>query len=103
MYGKIDTDKLVKWNLRKSYSAEELGIEAGMWDYVMKDGSLKTVEDLENICTRVFDKMNKPSLIFGKLYTASEIARGVTWEDWDNYVKDTLSTMCTEGIIRRIN
>lgn len=48
----------------------------------------------------VFDKANKPSLIFGKVYTASQVAREVAWDD---YVKDTLSTMCVEGIIRRIN
>lgn len=103
MDGKIDTDKLVEWDLRKSYSADELGIGSDMWDFVMKDGTLKTLEDLEDSCTRIFDKMNKPTLIFGKVYTASEIAREVAWEDWDNYVKDTLASMCVEGITRRIN
>lgn len=103
MYGKIDTDKLVEWDLRKSYTADELGTEAGMWDYVMKDGALKTIEDLETVCAGVFDKMNSPTLIFGRVYTASEIAREVAWEDWDNYVKDTLANMCVEGLARRIN
>lgn len=103
MHGKIDTDKLVAWDLRKSYSADELGIEPDMWDYVMKDGSLKTLEDLEDICTRIFDKMNKPTLIFGKVYPASEITREVAWDDWNNYLKDTLANMCVEGITRRIN
>ena len=59
----------------------------------MKDGSLKTLEDA---CARVFDEANKPSLIFGRVYTASEVV-------WDDHVKDTLSTGCVEGIIRRIN
>ena len=103
MYGKIDPELLVDWDLRRSYTADELGIEANMWDYVMKDGSLKTIEDLEDSCTRVFDKANKPSLIFGKVYTASQVAREVAWDDWNDYVKDTLSTMCVEDIIRRIN
>ena len=104
MYGKIAPELLVDWELRKSYSPEELGIEPDLWDYVMKDGSLKTIEDLEeDACTRAFDKANKPSLIFGKVYTASQVAREVAWDDWNNYVKDTLSTMCVEGTIRRIN
>lgn len=48
----------------------------------------------------MFDKANKASIIFGRVYPASQVAREVTWND---YVKDTLSTMCVEGIIRRIN
>lgn len=103
MHGKINPELLVDWELRKSYSPEELGIEPDMWDYVMTDGSLKTLEDLEDTCTRVFDKEHKPSLIFGKIYPASEIAREIAWEDWNNYVKDTLANMCVEGIARRIN
>lgn len=103
MYGKIDPELLVNWELRKSYSSEELGIEPDLWDYVEKDGSLMTLESFEDACTRVFDKMNEPILIFGKVYTASQIAREVTWDEWNNYVKDTLSNMCVEGIIRRIN
>ena len=103
MYGKIDPELLVDWELRKSYSPEELGIEPDLWDYVKKDGSLMTIESLEDTCTRVFDKMNKTILIFGRCYTASQIAREVAWNDWNDYVKDSLSTMCVEGIIRRIN
>lgn len=67
-----------------------------MWDYVKKDGSLMILESLEDACTRAFDNTNKASIIFGKVYTAREVA-------WDDYVKDTLSAMCVEGIIRRIN
>ena len=103
MYGKIDPELLVDWELRKSYSSEDLGIEPGLWDYVKKDGSLMTLESLEDVCVRMFDKANKASLIFGRVYPASEIAREVAWDDWNDYVKDTLSTMCVEGIIRRIN
>ena len=103
MYGKIDPELLVDWELRKSYSSEELGIEPDLWDYVKKDGSLMTLESLEDACTRVFDKANKASLIFGRPYTASEIAREVAWDDWNDYVNDSLSAMCVEGIIRRIN
>ena len=103
MYGKIDPELLVDWELRKSYSSEELGIEPGLWDYVKKDGSLMTLESLEDVCTSVFDNANKASIIFGKVYTASEIAREVAWDDWNDYVADTLSTMCVEGVIRRIN
>lgn len=103
MYGKIAPELLVDWELRKSYSSEDLGIEPGLWDYVKKDGSLMTLESLEDACARVFDNANKHCLIFGKVYTASQIAREVAWGDWNDYVKDTLSTMCVEGIIRRIN
>ena len=103
MYGKIDPELLVDWELRKSYSSEELGIEPDLWDYVKKDGSLMTLESLEDTCVHVFDKANKASRIFGKVYTASQVAREVAWDDWNDYVKDTLLTMCVEGIIRRIN
>lgn len=103
MYGKIDPELLVDWELRKSYSSKDLGVEPGMWDYVKKDGSLMTHESLEDACVHVFDKANKPSLIFGKAYTASQVAREVAWDDWNDYVRDTLSAMCVEGIIRRIN
>ena len=103
MYGKIDPELLVDWELRKSYSFEELGIEPDLWDYVKKDGSLVTFESLEDACVHEFDKANRPRIIFGKVYTASQVAREVAWDDWNDYVKDTLSAMCVEGIIRRIN
>lgn len=103
MYGKTNPELLVDWELRKSYSSEELGIEPGLWDYVKKDGSLMTFESLEDVCVRAFDKANKTSLIFGKAYTASQVAREVAWDDWNDYVEDSLSAMCVEGIIRRIN
>ena len=103
MYGKINPELLVDWELRKSYTPDELGVEPDLWDYVKKDGSLMTIETLEDACTRAFDKANKPTLIFGKVYTASQIAREVAWNDWNDYVKDTLSAMRIEGIIRRIN
>ena len=103
MCGNIAPELLVDWELRKSYSPEDLGIEPGLWDYVKKDGSLMTLESFEDACTRMFDKANKPSLILGKPYTASQIAREVAWDDWNDYVHDTASTMCVEGTIRRIN
>ena len=103
MYGKIDPELLVDWELRKSYSSEDLGIEPDLWDYVKKDGSLTTLESLEDACTREFDKKHKPSLIFGRTYTASQVAREVAWDDWNDYVNDLLSAMCVEGVIRRIN
>lgn len=103
MYGKIDPELLVDWGLRKSYSPEELGIEPDLWDYVKKDGSLMTLESLEDTFVRVFDEENKASIIFGRVYLASEIAREVAWDDWNDYVGDSLSAMCVEGIIRRIN
>ena len=103
MYEKIDPELLADWDLRKSYSAEELGIEPGLWDYVKKDGSLTTFESLEDACVQVFDKANKASLIFGRVYLASQVAREVAWDDWNDYVNDSLSVMCAEGIIRRIN
>lgn len=53
MYGKIDPELLVDWELRKSYSSEELGIEPDLWDYVKKDGSLATLETLEDTRARV--------------------------------------------------
>lgn len=54
MYGKIGLEPLVDWELRKSYSSEELGVEPDLWDYVKKDGSLGTFESLvEGIIRRI--------------------------------------------------
>lgn len=103
MHEKINPELLVEWELRKSYTPEELGIEPDLWDYVKKDGTLLTLENLEDACTRAFDKTNKPTLIFGRTYPASQIAREVAWNDWNDYMKDSLSAMRIEGIIRRIN
>lgn len=103
MHEKIDPELLVDWEQRKSYTPEELGIEPDLWDYVKKDGTLTTLENLEDTCARAFDNANKPNTIFGKTYTASEIAREIAWNDWNNYIEDSLSTMRAEGTIRRIN
>lgn len=100
---KVNPEILTNWDKRKSYSSEELGLDKGMWDYVSKDGTLGVIEELEDICADAFDKKNGQISLFGKLYRASDVAREVAWDDWNDYVEDTLSTMCVEGIIRRIN
>ena len=100
---KIDPELLVDWELRKSYSSEELGLDKGMWDYVSKDGTLGIIEEFEDFCADAFDKKNGQISILGKLYRASEVAREVAWDDWNDFVRDMLTRVVSNGTICRIN
>lgn len=100
---KVNPEILPNWDKRKSYSSEELGLDKGMWDYVSKDGTLGIIEEFEDICADAFDKENGQINIFGKLYRASEVAREVAWDDWNDFVRDMLTRVVSNGTIRRIH
>ena len=100
---KVNPEILTNWDKRKSYSSEELGLDKGMWDYVSKDGTLGSIEEFEDICADAFDKQNGQISLFGKLYRASEVAREVAWDDWNDFVRDMLTRVVSNGTIRRIN
>ena len=100
---KINPGKLTNWELRKSYSSEELGLDKGMWDYVSKDGTLGIIEEFEDICADAFDMANGQIMIFGRAYKASGVAREVAWEDWNDFVQGALTHIVSHGTIRRIN
>lgn len=100
---KVNTEILTNWDKRKSYSSEELGLDKGMWDYVSKDGTLGIIEEFEDTCADAFDKKNGQISLFGKLYRASEVAREVAWDDWNDFVRDMLTRVVSNGTIRRIN
>lgn len=100
---KINPENLANWDKRKSYSSEELGLDKGMWDYVSKDGTLGIIEEFEDICADAFDKANRQIMLFGKAYRASEVAREVAWDDWNDFVQDAFTHVVSRGTIRRIN
>lgn len=96
-------ENLTNWDKRKSYSSEELGLDKGMWNYVSKDGTLGIIEEFEDIRADAFDKVNGQIMLFGKLYRASEVAREVAWDDWNDFVQDALTHVVSHGTICRIN
>lgn len=100
---KVNLEILTNWDKRKSYSSEELGLDKGMWDYVSEDGTLGIIEEFEDFCADAFDKQNGQISLFGKLYRASEVAREVAWDDWNDFVRDMLTLVVSNGTIRRIN
>lgn len=100
---KVNPEILTNWGKRKSYSSEELGLDKGMWDYVSKDGTLGIIEEFEDICADAFDMESGQISLFGKLYRASEVAREVAWDDWNDFVRDMLTRVVSNGTIRRIN
>lgn len=100
---RVNPEILTNWDKRKSYSSEELGLDKGMWDYVSKDGTLGIIEEFEDICADAFDKKRGRISLFGKLYRASEVAREVAWDDWNDFVRDMLTRVVSNGTIRRIN
>ena len=100
---KVNPEILTNWDKRKSYSSEELGLDKGMWDYVSKDGTLVIIEEFEGICADAFDEKNGQISLFGKLYRASEVAREVAWDDWNDFVREMLTGVVSNGTIRRIN
>lgn len=99
---KIDTNKLVNWDERVCYSAAELGLESGEWDYVLRTGRLGLNDTLESYVEILVDIKYSPVTIFGKTIKASEIIKELMPDEWEYLVTNTTHDLISLGTIREI-
>lgn len=79
------------WNTKFCFTADELGVEPGEYDYVTRSGDLRIREDFEAMAADAVDEVYKPITIFGRTLKASDIAREMLGNDWEAYVNSCIA------------
>lgn len=85
-----------------AYHANDLGLEAGEWDFVTCNGGLQLYEDYEEMATDAMDSINSPIELLGKEYKPSEIAREVDPAGWQAFVELGIAFAIANNLIRKI-
>lgn len=92
----------MNWDTRFCFTAEELGINKGEYDYVTKDGKLCTREDFEVSAADAVDELYKPVTVLGKTLKASDIAKEMLPADWEAYVNSCIAHLIAMGEIKEV-
>ncbi len=90
------------WDTRFCFTADELGVNKGEYDYVSKNGNLRTREDFEAMAADAIDDLHKPVTVLGKTLKASDIARWMLSNDWEAYVNSCIAHLITMEEIKEI-
>lgn len=90
------------WNTRFCFTADELGVSKGEYDYVTSDGGLLTREDYEEYAAKAIDKLYKPITILGESFTPSDVAKEMCPDSWDAYVNLCISSQIATEEIKEI-
>lgn len=90
------------WDTKFCFTADELGVEPGEYDYVTRSGDLRIREDFEAIAANAVDEVYKPITILGRTLKASDIAREMLGNDWEAYVNACIAHLIAKGEIKEI-
>ncbi len=90
------------WDTRFCFTAEELGVAKGEYDYVTKSGDLRIREDFEFSAAGAVDELCKPVTVLGKTLKASDIAREMLPADWEAYVNSCIAHLIAVGEIKEV-
>lgn len=74
------------WDTKFCFTADELGVSKGEYDYVTRSGDLRIREDFEAMAADAVDELHKPITVLGRTIKASDIAREMLSDDWEAYV-----------------
>lgn len=92
----------MNWDTRFCFTAEELGISKGEYDYVTKTGTLRTREDFEDHAADAVDELHKPVTVLGRTLKASDIAREMLSDDWEAYVNSCIAHLIAMEEIKEV-
>lgn len=92
----------MNWDTHFCFTAEELGVNKGEYDYVTKDGKLCIREDFEDTVAKAIDDLHKPVTVLGKTLKVSDIAREMLHSDWEAYVNSYIAHLIAMGEIKEI-
>lgn len=90
------------WNLVFCLRANEMGIDSGEYDYVTRNGDLRTRDDFEDTAAKAVDYLYEPVTVLGRTLKASDIAREMLSDDWEAYVNTCIANMITMGEIKEV-
>lgn len=84
------------------YSARELGVEPGEYEYVTSTGEFRTREYYEEMADAKVNNTNSPMRIFGINLPPCEVAREMLYSEWDAFVDNLIARDITNDVIRKI-
>lgn len=90
------------WDTRFCFTAEELGVSEGEYDYVTHSGDLRIREDFEVMAAEAVDDMHKPITVLGRTLKASDIAREMLSDDWEAYVNSCIAHLIAMEEIKEV-
>ena len=91
------------WDTQFCFTADEVGAEPGEYDYVSRNGNLRTREDFENKAADAVDDLHKPITALGRTLKASDIAREMLSDDWEGYVNSCIAHLIAMEEIKEVH
>lgn len=90
------------WDTQFCFTADELGVEQGEYDYVTHNGSFHVREDFETMAADAVDDLHKPITVLGRTLKASDIAREMLSDDWEAYVNSCIADLIATETIKEV-
>lgn len=90
------------WDTKFCFTAEELGVANGEYDYVTRSGDLRIREDFEAMAAEAVDNLHKPIVVLGRTLRVSDIAREMLSDDWKAYVNSYIAHLIVMEEIKEI-
>lgn len=90
------------WNTKFCFTADELGVKPGEYDYISRNGNLRIREDFEAMAADAVDELHKPITVLGRTLKASDIAREMLSDDWEVYVNSCIAHLIAMKEIKEV-
>lgn len=90
------------WDTKFCFTADEVGVETGEYDYVTRNGGFRVREDFETMAAEAVDDLHKPVTVLGRTIKASDIAREMLSYDWEAYVNSYIAHLITMEEVKEI-
>lgn len=90
------------WDTQFCFTADELGVSKGEYDYVTRSGDLRIREDFEAMAADAVDTLHKPIEVFGRTIKTSDIAREMLSDDWEAYVNSCIAHLIAMEEIKEV-
>lgn len=90
------------WDTKFCFTADELGVSKGEYDYVTRSGDLRIREDFEAMAADTVDELHKPIEVLGRTIKASDIAREMLSDDWEAYVNSCIAHLIAMDELKEV-
>lgn len=90
------------WDTKFCFTAYELEVSKGEYDYVTRSGDLRIREDFEAMAADAVDELHKPIEVLGRTIKASDIAREMLSDDWEAYVNSCIAHLIAMEEIKEV-
>lgn len=97
-----ETTMIENWDTKFCFTADELGVEQGEYDYVTRNCVFRIREDFEAMAAEAVDDLHKPVTVLGRTLKASDIAREMLSDDWEAYVNSCIAHLIAMEEIKEV-